>query len=107
MSVSSVLRMAITKSGLSVGEVAQRLGTSPAALSMKFTRNVWAASDLIRVAREAGAEVALLFPDGTKLVLNVDDTNTTKAEKQKAGKPVRASDQADSPSDPPPDIPGE
>jgi hypothetical protein len=42
-------------------------------MSMKFTRDSWFGKDLVKVAKLIGADLAFVFPDGSKIMIYTDD----------------------------------
>ena len=62
--VSTAIRMALTKVGSSAAKIAEPWGASKAALANKFYRDSWSAEDLVKLCHLIGAELLIHFPDG-------------------------------------------
>lgn len=73
MSISSSVSMALKKAELKQNDLAAAYGKSKQSMSMKFTRDSWFGKDLVKVAKLVGADLAFVFPDGTKIMIEADD----------------------------------
>ena len=65
--------MALKKAELKQNDLAAAYGKSKQSMSMKFTRDSWFGKDLVKVAKLVGADLAFVFPDGTKIMIEADD----------------------------------
>ena len=72
MLISDGVRMALMKADKTQTELSNYWGNSPQAMSNKFRLQRWTAQDLIRVGEFTGCRLALLFPDGTQIMLQDD-----------------------------------
>ena len=73
MSISNSVSMALKKANLKQNDLAASYGKSKQSMSMKFTRDSWFGKDLVKVAKLVGADLAFVFPDGTRITLEADD----------------------------------
>lgn len=73
MTISSSVSMALKKADLKQNDLAAAYGKSKQSMSMKFTRDSWFGKDLVKVAKLVGADLAFVFPDGTRITLDTDD----------------------------------
>lgn len=73
MSISNSVSMALKKADLKQNDLAATYGKSKQSMSMKFSRDSWFGKDLVKVAKLVGADLAFLFPDGTKITIDTDD----------------------------------
>lgn len=73
MSISTSVSMALKKAGLKQNDLAASYGKSKQSMSMKVTRESWFGKDLVKVAKLVGADLAFVFPDGTKIRIDSDD----------------------------------
>jgi transcriptional regulator with XRE-family HTH domain len=62
------IRIACTLAGVSVAELARRIGTSPQNLNQRLKVGRFSTEELERIAKALGAEFCLefIFPDGSK-----------------------------------------
>lgn len=68
MSVSSVIKAAMSLQGISRTELAEKLETTPGSLNVKMNRGAWSVDDLIRASEAMGLQVALLDKDSQLVV---------------------------------------
>lgn len=68
MSVSDVIKAAMSLQGVGRIELAEKLETTPNSLNVKFNRGAWAVDDLIRAADVMGLKVALVDKDDQAVV---------------------------------------
>ena len=73
MSISDSVSAALKKASLKQHDLAASYGKSKQSMSMKFTRDSWFGKDLVKVAKLIGADLAFVFPDGTKIKIDTDD----------------------------------
>ena len=75
MSISSSVKSALNHAGLKQNDLAAAYNPpkSRQSMSMKFSRDSWFGKDLVKVAKLVGAELAFVFPDGSKLKIDTDD----------------------------------
>lgn len=69
MDTKKKLRAAIAYSGLSISEVARRVGTSPQNFGLKLKRDTFTNTDLEKISEVLGCvfRAEFEFPDGTKI----------------------------------------
>ena len=69
MTTSTLVKMAVSYTGISVAELARRLGTTSAAFSQRLNRETLKPQDLEKIAAVLGAEFVMTFrfPDGKEL----------------------------------------
>lgn len=83
MSVSQVVKAAMTLQKIDRYQLAEKLGTTPNSLNVKFNRDAWSAGDLIRAAAALGLKVALV--DGrNEVVLKFNESDATPPRRSKA-----------------------
>ena len=73
MSVSSSFKSVLNHAGLKQNDLAAAYGKTKQSMSMKVTRGNWFGKDLVKVAKLVGADLAFIFPDGTKIIIDTDD----------------------------------
>lgn len=73
MSISDSVSAALKKASLKQNDLAAAYGKSKQSMSMKFTRDSWFGKDLVKVAKLIGADLAFVFPDGSKITIDTDD----------------------------------
>lgn len=73
MSISDSVSAALKKASLKQNDLAAAYGKSKQSMSMKFTRDSWFGKDLVKVAKLIGADLAFVFPDGSKIMIDTDD----------------------------------
>ena len=73
MSISDSVSSALKKASLKQNDLAAAYGKSKQSMSMKFTRDSWFGKDLVKVAKLIGADLAFVFPDGSKIMIDTDD----------------------------------
>ena len=73
MSISDSVSAALKKASLKQNALAAAYGKSKQSMSMKFTRDSWFGEDLVKVAKLIGADLAFVFPDGSKIMIDTDD----------------------------------
>ena len=76
------IRSVLSLGGHSQTDLAKEWGMSKQALSNKIRRQYFNASDLVKLAKFCGAELAFTMPNGSKVVLDETDI---KVDKQKPG----------------------
>lgn len=60
-------------------DLAADFGMSKQTMSNKIARDSWFASDLVRVAKFCGCELAFILPDGQKIIINTEETEQPEA----------------------------
>ena len=83
MSVSGVIKAAMSLKGISRAELAEKLGTTNNSLGVKFTRGAWSVDDLIRAASAMGLQVALIDKENN-IVLRFNDSDAAPPRRSKA-----------------------
>lgn len=73
MSISTSVRAALSKAGLKQNDLAAAYGKTKQSMSMKMTRGNWFGKDLVKVAKLVGADLAFVFPDGSRITIDTDD----------------------------------
>ena len=73
MSISDSVSAALKKACLKQNDLAAAYGKSKQSMSMKFTRDSWFGKDLVKVAKLIGADLAFVFPDGSKIMIDTND----------------------------------
>jgi len=73
VSISDSVSAALKKASLKQNDLAAAYGKSKQSMSMKFTRDSWFGKDLVKVAKLIGADLAFVFPDGSKIMIDTDD----------------------------------
>ena len=73
MSISDSVSAALKKASLKQNDLAAAYGKTKQSMSMKFTRDSWFGKDLVKVAKLIGADLAFVFPDGSKIKIDTDD----------------------------------
>lgn len=74
MSVSDKVEAVLSLSGKKKIELAEALGLgSKQAMTNKFSRDSWTATDLIKVAELTGCKLQFVFPDDQRIMLTMDD----------------------------------
>ncbi len=84
MSISSSIKMALAKAGMKQMELAEFYGWSKQAMSTKFGRDGWDATDLCIVATVTGGRLLIEYPDGQKIYIEADPEKIAKKGKKKA-----------------------
>lgn len=69
MTTSTLVKMAVSYTGISVAELARRLGTTREALRQRLSREALKPQDLEKIAEVLGAEFVMTFrfPDGKEI----------------------------------------
>ena len=69
LTTSEKIRTALIKSGVSIGELAERLGQSRQNLSNKLSRDNFTVADMEKIAAALNIifESGFIYPDGTKI----------------------------------------
>ena len=70
--VSTAMRMALTKVNSSPAKICGPWGVTKAAIANKFYRDSWSADDLVKLCRLIGAELLIRFPDGQEIKVDSD-----------------------------------
>ena len=67
--IGTKIRLACTLAGISVSELARRIGTTPQNMSQRLKVGRFSAEELEGIAKALGAEFSLefIFPDGSKV----------------------------------------
>ena len=73
MSISDSVSAALKKASLKQNDLAAAYGKLKQSMSMKFTRDSWFGKDLVKVAKLIGADLAFVFPDGSKIMIDTND----------------------------------
>lgn len=73
MSISDKVKGILALSGRKQTELAVEYGMSRQSMGNKFARGSWSASDLARVAKFCGGELAVILPDGQKITIDPDE----------------------------------
>ncbi|MBQ1406140.1 MAG: helix-turn-helix domain-containing protein [Oscillospiraceae bacterium] len=63
MPISATIKSLLTMRGKTKTDLANLFGVSKQAISNKFTRDTWTASDLVRIAEFCGASIAFVSGD--------------------------------------------
>lgn len=72
MTISTCVSTALRKAGLKQNDLAAEYGKSKQSMSMKFSRDSWFGKDLVKVAKLVGADLAFVFPDGSKIIIDTE-----------------------------------
>lgn len=69
MAISTKIKMALAKIGMSEAELARKLDKSPQAFNQRMKTGKFTEEELYAIADQLGCEyqVAFVFPDGTKI----------------------------------------
>ena len=59
--------------GMTQAALAKSWGVSAQAINNKFYRDSWTAEDLMKVAEITGGKLAILYPDGQKILILPDE----------------------------------
>ena len=78
MAISSKVKALLKLRGKENGDLARYLGISTQALSNKFYRDSFSASDLIRIAAFLDCNLAFVIDEEQKIVLDVADIKTDR-----------------------------
>lgn len=70
MALSDRIKGTIAMVGKQQQELAQHFGMSKQVMSNKFSRNSWSGKDLVKVADFVGGQLAIILPDGQKIILD-------------------------------------
>lgn len=73
MSISSSVKMALSKAGKRQIDLANLYGWSKQAMSTKFSRESWFGRDLATVAAFTGGRLAFVYPDGQTIYIDCDE----------------------------------
>jgi len=74
MGISDSVRGALRIASKRQNDLAELYGTTKQSMSTKFKRESWFAKDLVKVADFVGAELAFVFPDGSKIRIQTDES---------------------------------
>lgn len=69
MSVTEKVKALLALSGKKQVELAKEFDMSPQTMSNKMARGSWSAADLAKVAAFCGCELAFVFPNGEKIII--------------------------------------
>ena len=72
MALSDKIKGIIIMVGKQQQELAQYFGMSKQVMNNKLSRNSWSGKDLIKVADFVGGQLAIILPDGQKIILDDD-----------------------------------
>ena len=72
MNISDSVIAALKLAGLRQKDLAEMFGKTKQSMSTKVTKDQWFARDLVRVANLVGADLAFVFPNGTKIKIDKD-----------------------------------
>lgn len=72
MALSDKVKGIIAMVGKQQQELAQYFGMSKQVMNNKLSRNSWSGKDLIKVADFVGGQLAIILPDGQKIILDDD-----------------------------------
>ncbi len=78
MAISSKIKALLKLKGKENADLARHLGISTQALSNKFYRDSFSASDLIRIAAFLECNLAFIIDEAQKIVLDESDLKTDK-----------------------------
>ena len=78
MSVSEKVKGMLALTGKKQIELAEEFEMSKQTMSNKMARNSWSASDLARAARFCGCSLAIILPDGQRLIIESEAKNQAK-----------------------------
>lgn len=84
MSISNCVRMALARAGMKQMDLASVYGWSKQAMSVKFSRDGWDATDLCIVASVTGGRLLIDYPDGQQIIIEADPEKIAKKGKKKA-----------------------
>ena len=72
MALSDKIKGIIIMVGKQQHDLAQNFGMSKQVMNNKLSRNSWSGKDLITVADFVGGQLAIILPDGQKIILDDD-----------------------------------
>lgn len=72
MALSDKIKGIIAMVGKQQQELAQHFGMSKQVMNNKISRNSWSGKDLVKVADFVGGQLAIILPDGQKIILDDD-----------------------------------
>ena len=73
MKLSEGVRTALSAAGMNQADLTSVFGVSPQAIANKQSRGTWTAAELMKIASAVGGQLAIDFPDGSKVVLSEAD----------------------------------
>ena len=75
MGISASVRAALEKGEKKHKDLAEQYGVTKQSMSTKFKRDAWFGKDLVAVAKLVGADLAFVFPDGSQIKIDTDDSD--------------------------------
>ena len=85
MSISASIKALLNLRGLKQADLMEVLKVgSKQALSNKFVGGRWSAADLVAVAEACGAKLAVVLPDGERVLISADPVQGAGADPQQA-----------------------
>ena len=82
MNASKAVRTALMLANISQAELARIWGVSPQAMNNKLRLNRWTGDDLARIAALTGGQLAFLFPDGNRVIIQNEEEEKSEPEEQ-------------------------
>ena len=73
MSVSTAVRMALTKGNKKQKELAEYLGIQAAPVHLKLVKERWTGAELARIAAFTGGKLAFIYPDGQQILIEAPE----------------------------------
>jgi len=74
MSTSDKVKALLRLSGKKQTELAAYFGISSQSMNNKMNRDSWSSRDLLTVAEFVGCQLAFVFPDGSRITMDLDKT---------------------------------
>ncbi len=75
MTISDGVKAALQVSGKKQKDLMEVFDTTKQGISTKVTKDRWFGRDLVKVANMVGADLAFVFPNGTIIKLQNDETD--------------------------------
>ena len=75
MKISDGVGSALKVAGKRQKDLAELYGKTKQSMSTKITRDQWFGKDLVKVAKFCGADLAFVFPNGTIIKIESDETD--------------------------------
>ena len=69
MAISDKVKMLLAATGKKQIDLAEEFGMSKQTMNNKISRGSWSASDLARASEFCGCKLAIIFPDGERIVI--------------------------------------
>lgn len=71
MTLAEAVRRALKKGKVSQTELGRRWGTTPQVINNKLRLNQWSGAELMQVASLAEGKLAMIYPDGEQLLIDL------------------------------------